>query len=138
MISVELLQFRKELYRDTERIVKQFNAAVTGATLLGFKRATTLTPVDTGRARASWEIGVNRHKYINLKKAPRGTRVYDDPTPRVFKFDIRKHHSIFLSNNVEYIEHLEHGSTYVAPRNMLGTATTAMKRSLNVRLSRIR
>lgn len=139
MISFDILSFRRQLDKEFEdKVVKGYNQAVTESTKLGWRLVTQATRVDTGRARASWEVGVGRRKYIRLPAMKRGTRVYPDPMLRNFKFDVRKNNQVYISNIVPYIDHLESGTDKIPPGAMMARAIPAIQRSLRNRLTRIR
>lgn len=139
MISIDVTTFRKEAYADLEKLTNDFNKAVSGATEFGFTSITRKTPKRTGRARASWRIGFNRRRFVRLPKVDRRmVGFYADPvTPKV-KYDVRRHHSVWISNNVEYIDYLEYGSHNYGPYAMVSSSIPNIRRSLNVRLSRIK
>ena len=138
MISTDVLSFVKQNQVYLDHLYKGYNEAVTESTKKGWQMITRKTPVDTGRARASWEVGVNRRKYIRLPKTPRGTRAYSDPMLRNFKFDIRNHTAIYISNILPYVPYLEHGTQRIRPHGMVSTSTATIQRSLRYRLTRIK
>tara|TARA_B100001059_G_C17567696_1_gene443340 strand:+ start:104 stop:454 length:351 start_codon:yes stop_codon:yes gene_type:complete len=72
---------------------------------------TRLTPVDTGRARASWNVN---EEYANL--ATKSEDYKGSGQGVVGKISGKK--DVIISNNVEYIVHLEDGSSTQAPAGM--------------------
>lgn len=72
---------------------------------------TRLTPVDTGRARASWNIS---EEYADLSKKPEGFT--GSGGGKAGKISGEK--DVIISNNVEYIVFLEEGSSTQAPAGM--------------------
>lgn len=138
MISFDVLQFKRESDKEFEHLVKGYNDAVTQATRKGWQIVTQNTRVDTGRARASWEVGVGRRKYIRLPKTPRGRRIYPDPALRNFKFDVRRHTEIYISNILPYIDHLDKGTDRMPPGAMTAMAIPAVRSSLRNRFTRLR
>ena len=94
------------------------------------------TPVDTGRARAGW----------NMSKGRPSTRVpeedeehYEDPSPNRLIYQASNLAIWFIVNNVEYIEVLDDGRGYrdgqvrgseQAPNGMVSIAFEELERSL--------
>lgn len=83
-----------------------------------------VTPVDTGRARASWrltkgEIDPSAHPPVDKKVYGKGKKQIPVPkTPAV-----PKGRGIgYISNNVPYINRLNEGSSEQAPRRFVQTA----------------
>lgn len=76
------------------------------------------TPVDTGRARGAWEVGLDRSSTKRAKKGK--TSVVGkqaDALRKLSQFKIGQ--SIFITNNVDYIVFLEMGTSTQAPRGMV-------------------
>lgn len=86
-----------------------------------FRRVILRTPVDTGRARGNWqattgspatgELGENRNAKVGTAPALRALEV-----ARGWKVGSA---SIFLTNNLPYIERLENGYSGQAPQGMV-------------------
>lgn len=84
------------------------------------------TPVDEGRARANWQMGVNEQ--------PAG---YDDSTDKDGEATINKALAmlanlpnwaiIYVANNLPYIVALEHGHSNKAPEGMLAVSVEKLK-----------
>lgn len=88
-----------------------------------FKSVTNLSPVDTGRARASWNMSINE---INLAVKPPGEYGPHLEFPSFEGFEFKN--TIYISNNLNYIEYLERGSSSQAPRGMLAISVRNYKR----------
>jgi hypothetical protein len=85
---------------------------------------TRLTPVDTGRARASWNVS---EEYANLAVKPKS---YEGSGQGVAgKISGKK--DVIISNNVEYIVFLENGSSTQAPAGMTKLAVANAAASIN-------
>ena len=82
------------------------------------------TPVDTGRARASWNIS---EEYANTSVQPEGE--YGPPPPPVGKITGKK--PVHISNNLEYIVPLEYGHSQQAPNGMAAIAVAEVLAELN-------
>ena len=73
------------------------------------------TPVDTGRARANWQLSINIPK-TDVKKTTNNTAVADgNNTLRTIKLG----EDIYITNNLPYIGRLERGHSKQAPRGMV-------------------
>lgn len=73
------------------------------------------TPVDTGRARANWNISVGKvDDSVTDEKKKTGTKYKE----KDIKVDGDE--SIFISNNIEYITKLEYGGYPNPPKNGTG------------------
>ncbi|SEP80143.1 Bacteriophage HK97-gp10, putative tail-component [Treponema bryantii] len=72
------------------------------------------TPVDTGRARGNWQVTVGSPasgKVEEKRKSPKPKSQMPDP---------QGDESIFITNNLEYIEKLEYGGYPNPPKNGSG------------------
>ncbi|MEX0906247.1 MAG: HK97 gp10 family phage protein [Balneolaceae bacterium] len=74
------------------------------------------TPVDTGRARANWNVGLNN---VDASVSPPGNlqQVLNRASALISK--IKAGDVIYISNNVEYIEALEDGHSKQHPNGMV-------------------
>ena len=97
--EIQLNAFAKKVAIAPSKIVKRV-----GFELLG--RIVRKTPVDTGRARGSWTIAVNKADRTVLPPAPPG-EIY--PPPPIGALDVRLNESLVISNNLPYIVKLEKG-----------------------------
>ena len=90
------------------------------------------TPIDTGRASGSWNLSVGRPDRETL---PANFNQSRDPTiatnaPLLGKIDVegfRLGQTFWISDNVEYIEFLEAGSSRQAPAGMVGVTMARMR-----------
>lgn len=83
------------------------------------------TPVDTGRARANWQASLGSPAVgVVGSPAPRGTRAFPDPSGAnaAVIAGYKGGDSIFLTNNLPYIEALNNGHSKQAPENFVETA----------------
>lgn len=85
---------------------------------------TLKTPVDTGRARANWNVGINdvaRFSHMAPFDVSETLRNAERVLRKLAIGDV-----IYISNNVDYIEFLEEGSSDQAPNGMVATTLRAM------------
>jgi hypothetical protein len=105
--------FRKFLLELDDFTEKVGSAATTVQTRVAvdlFKRIVDKTPVDTGRARASWNMSVNE---ADRSVPPEGQASYPKPHPPILQ--MQPGDSIVISNNLPYITALEDGHSKQAP-----------------------
>lgn len=85
---------------------------------------TLRTPVDTGRARANWFLTVGApSNERDLHEGAKTGEVAAPPTPSLN--EITGNESIFIINNLVYIEALEEGHSKQAPIGMVRLALQA-------------
>lgn len=76
-----------------------------------YSRVTRKTPVDTGRARANWNVGTGRPDLSTTKVGE------SSPPPSLKKGDGEA--AIYITNNLDYISDLEDGSSKQSPNGMV-------------------
>jgi len=75
------------------------------------------TPVRTGRARASWTVGVGAP---NLTVSPDvGTPGNPIPAPKPPILNLKKPEPVYIDNALPYIQYLEFGSPTTVPTGMV-------------------
>jgi len=131
-------RFARELGEELEAIVTQAEGAIEKTGVYGWNLVTSATPVLTGRARASWLLNVDFAKDNTVPPVKSKTRVYPDPVEPSVSFDIERNQALVISNNVEYIDDLEHGSDHRTAFAMVATARPKIERELNRRLKKIK
>lgn len=80
------------------------------------------TPVDTGRARGNWQIGINKDPQDQLERKGFGSNE-ELPKLKLAKAD----DTIYISNNLPYINRLEYGSSKQSPNGMVGVTFEELK-----------
>lgn len=91
------------------------------------------TPIDTGRARAGWSMDIQKGEdlpeHVDApKKWKKGkTPYYKRPTTPI---PPKGATAIYIFNNVEYIKHLNDGTTTQAPRLFVDQALEKVKANL--------
>lgn len=93
-----------------------------------FSDITKRNPVDTGRSRASWNIGIDAP--VDTVIEPKGSEVLPPPSATgamstLGKADVLKS-QIYITNAVPYVKYLEGGSSQQAPAGMVRVAVEAM------------
>ena len=111
--------------RRMRQIAREFEEGSNRAIIEAAVRADQLlvlgTPVDTGRARANWQVNIGSPILAQLEQEdPSGTETISRNTARIRSR--RSEQSIFISNNVPYIVRLNEGSSSQAPAMFIQTA----------------
>lgn len=93
-----------------------------------FSRIVKKTPVDTGRARASWTMAANR---ADRSAQPEGKKSYPEPSPPG-RLSVKPGGTIWISNNLPYIVALEHGHSKRSPHGMVAISIEEVRNQLTV------
>jgi len=113
--------FAKDLARFREMVSGQLAVNVVAIIIAIFTDLVMQTPVDTGRARASWRIGIGAP---DLSCEPPGSHGSGIPIGQTAKLkgltlqDLARA-PIYITNSVEYIVPLEYGHSKQAPSGMV-------------------
>jgi hypothetical protein len=116
----------KDVQRRATEIVRQVATGV-GATLVDTTR------VDTGAARSNWRASLNQPLDGTIPPYAPGNKLGASETGNsslakaqqkstIDQFDAGRHKSIFITNNIPYIETLNNGRPSVAADNMVEQA----------------
>jgi hypothetical protein len=118
--EVDVAKFAKKLELDIGVVLKKVGVEV-------YDDLTRMTPVDTGRARASWNMQKNRintsvrraGRYTSSGGSRRTSNAGRTPGASIVPRRMKPTDTIFISNNLPYIKYLERGSSKQAPRGMM-------------------
>lgn len=92
--------------------------AVLQKTALDIDKGVVLsTPVDTGRARGGWNVGINNANLDQGAQDKSGRKTLAENERTIIRSDAQD--TIYISNNVDYIEELEKGSSKQSPNGMV-------------------
>ena len=108
----EIKKFAKKAGLEVDKVVRKI-------TLHAYNGVTRKTPVDTGRARANWNMSEGS---INASVKNEAT------TTQPFKKFSGKH-SIYITNSLSYIGLLEKGSSKQAPKGMVDVTMNEIRSS---------
>lgn len=122
--ALDLAKFRNKTDEEMVNIVRKI-------ALEAFKRIILRTPVDTGRARANWgvKIGSPRAAFEIEATDKSGGRTIAAATETTLGFDADG--SIFMTNNLPYIEALENGRSQQMPTGMVKVTMEEMTGFIN-------
>lgn len=122
---MSVLQFKADLRAFAAKIDVELGLVMQKITLDMFSDIVGRTPVDTGRARAGWAVGIGSYGDFMpppAKKGEKGVQFQAPAAPDVSAVDGTQ--AVFIYNNVEYIQALEDGHSKQAPAGMVKLALT--------------
>lgn len=120
----DLTAFARRIRRRGRMVEKGANKAVIETAIVIDQAVVIATPVDTGRARANWQVGLGvpvTEATEDTDQGGQGTITKNGATIRARQ----PKQNIYISNNVNYIEALNDGSSSQAPANFVGIAVRA-------------
>lgn len=114
--AIELSRFAEEVKAEHVRLMKKVTLELLG-------RVTQKSPVDTGRFRANWMVGINATDHTTTESTVNDTieRGMATLTPLAFG------ETIHVSNNLPYANQLEHGYSGQAPEGILSVSVEEIK-----------
>jgi hypothetical protein len=113
------MSFDSDLNRFIERTGIEADIAIRKIVFDGYKMVTKKTPVDTGRARANWNVSVGSIDR-GVNEEARSTK-----TPMLRKGDGLK--TTYIVNSLPYIHALETGSSTQAPNGMVTVTVNELR-----------
>ena len=88
------------------------------------------TPVDTGRARASWQFGINTEPQGKVPEGDYRSQISGIVAETVSEIEAAPAAVWFIANNLGYIEALEAGWSKQAPAGMVSLTLREITRQL--------
>ena len=119
----DLANFGRRIERVGDDVEDGVNRVVRQAAVAVNQTVTLATPVDTGRARANWQVGIG----APVLEATEDTDKDGGPTINRNNGKIalrRERQTIYISNNVSYIGSLNAGSSAKAPAGFVEEAVS--------------
>ena len=116
-----LKTFKKQINNFSKDIEKGLTRQMRLSGLRVFTGVVKKTPVDTGRARSAWTLGINR-KISSPESISDNTLTALATLKGVKPFD-----EIVINNSLTYIEFLENGSSKQAPKGMAAITVSEEK-----------
>lgn len=95
-----------------------------------YARIVDRTPVDTGRARASWQFGVNTEPEGKVAEGDYRAKIAGIVAENIAQIADAPAAVWFISNHLDYIEALEAGWSKQAPAGMVGLTLRELTRQL--------
>lgn len=108
-------------------VVDKVDRVLRGLTLETIKRLVEKTPVDTGRARANWQVDHTKAEPGGIEDTdPSGTGTIAQAAGIVAKLKA-KDGIVYITNGLPYIEALEKGHSDQAPQGMVAVTIAELK-----------
>lgn len=121
--------FVLEIDRDLELAEDELRMVVRSLALQGLQRLVLRTPVDEGRARGNWIVSIAARDASQKQVTDKsGDATIAEGAATISTYDNHPGFpSIFIQNNLPYIQRLEDGSSTQAPNGMLGITFAELK-----------
>lgn len=123
----DLRSFQLQLDRAYERKVEQRVAQVTRwVALEALRRVVMKTPVDTGRARGSWQVAVSVRPTgeVDIYDKDGGATIAEGSREIA---QVGPYETIYIASNLSYILPLEEGHSRQAPNGMVATTISELQ-----------
>lgn len=141
-----LFEFERDLEAFANRMEIDLNTVVKKVGLDLFGRIVRKTPVDTGRARASWTIAIGQPDRTVQEPGEHGAYqgAGAEATARAKATGVLaglkpgSYQTVWISNNLPYIEALEQGHSQQAPSGMVALSIAETELELDTALRAIR
>jgi len=125
-METNIAQFNKELDDFAKKVPDKVTIIQKKVVLEALRRLVMRTPVDTGRARGNWQVTI-------AEPAENQVEVTDKEGDSTIAKGLAAltglpdYQVVWISNNVNYIEFLEHGSSKQAPEGMLAITVEELR-----------
>ncbi len=128
-------QFSRRMAFLSKKFGKNTEKAIKRAAIAADDTVVTMTPVDTGRARANWIVSFRKPSTAKLKGTDKsGSGTQAKGLAVINRWTVVAG-PIFITNNLPYIVSLDEGSSRKAPEGMSAAAIQAARRQFgNVKL----
>ena len=125
-MSNELAQFNREIDAFARKIPDRATVLQKKVALEALQRLVSKTPVDTGRARGNWQVTIGDPATGQLEVLDiNGAETITQGLAAIA--DLPAYQVVWISNNVDYIESLEHGHSKQAPQGMLAVTVEELR-----------
>lgn len=130
------MSFGSDMRNATKRIEDAHNKIARAATLDYFSGTIKDTPVDTGRARGGWTVGVGTEPADSPERLDKeGAAASAEVMAKTPKGAGQE---VFMINNLPYILELENGSSKKAPDGMVRRNLARVQRIVNIAIAKFR
>lgn len=129
------MSFTRDLKRFSDRSIDEADHVKRAVALELFSGVIRDTPVDTGRARGNWQTNTGAPiKSILERDDESGEAARKDAERVVGQSSLKD--TLYLSNNLPYIEPLENGSSTQAPEGMVKRNFARIRRIIQKKIRR--
>ncbi len=126
MANENLDQFNRELHEFIQNIPKDAVVFQKRIVLEALRRIVLRTPVDTGRARGNWQTAIGQPLASQLDTLDKAGQETIDKGLQAIA-ELPPYSVVWISNNVDYIEFLEAGSSKQAPAGMVSITVEELR-----------
>jgi len=139
--EASLKEFTADLAKFAAAIDVKFETVIRRIVLEIYDKITKRTPVDTGRARASWMMnsGSSAGSATAAEASTVDFKSLNKAQRDAIKADIKSDPFVkrWIYNNLPYIKALENGSSDQAPRGMVGLTVTEVEARIDAMIDAI-
>lgn len=141
-----LARFSRRIRNISVEIQPNVNQLVRAIALQSLTTVSFATPVDTGRARSNWQVGIGSPVRTEIETYASGEPGRGDPSQRASNGAIAAQNAVvegnavigryngvgdlYLSNNLDYIDSLNMGGSFQAPRNFVSDGINSAVQSV--------
>ena len=113
--------FADDLLKMADYFNGSFEKIIRKACIDLYRRIVERTPVDTGRAKASWQLATYHDDYERPDGEYSASDIQGFINEQIdgLQIDIHEGGIVVIYNNLEYIEQLENGTSQQAPEGMV-------------------
>lgn len=133
--QAEINEFKLDLRKFIEKAGINAEVVVRKIAFDLFSAIVKRTPVDTGRARASWQVGIDNADLSVAEERQRSANTASAEALRNLRklgeFELGK--DIYITNNLEYVIFLEAGSSLQAPYGMVAVSISETRNTIGIR-----
>ena len=134
-ISDSAADFSKSLMTMADYVDGSIVQIVKKACIDLYRRIVERTPVDTGRAKASWGLSIFNSADVATKSKYSESQISEIINTEVRDFTTKRLGTqVVIYNNLEYIEFLENGSSGQAPTGMVTVSLVEFETHFNLAL----
>lgn len=144
------MQFKSDLKKFSEKIDVRLELVVKKVAIEIHDDIVVRTPVDTGRARASWNIGLGdadlsvadenfgKKSTDGSAREANGQKALSAAKSKQSVIEnVQPYQDVFITNNLPYIKRLEEGSSKQAPSGMVALALANAEYKIEKELAKI-
>jgi len=123
--NISLKKGMKQTIKQAERDIKKVAFSI-------FSSVVKMSPVDTGRFRGNWQVGIIRPESVSLNiKDPSGGATLAKGFSEIASSTLGD--AIFINNNLPYARRLEDGYSGQAPQGMVAITLTNVRTSFEAK-----
>lgn len=123
-----IVRFNADIARFAESIDADFASSVKVYAIRALRGIVEQTPVDTGRARGAWAIGVNASpSYTADRLVVKGAPAPASEVAKLEALNTQPFSLVIIGNNLPYAQALENGSSSQTPAGMVATTLANLR-----------